>query len=126
MVHCEMSAGQARASNNAFVSSFQGPILRERPLPLKAPQGFPPRPPPPFSLRPKEPRLEDTETAAVGDRRISSGEPESAVDLAKAKEEMYMLPSSIRQSAAATERPSNYKLRLQVRKSDELQGDTSR
>ena len=46
--------------------SLQGPILRERPLPLKAPQGFPPRPPPPFSLRPKEPRLNDDETGPQG------------------------------------------------------------
>ena len=104
--------------------SFQGPILRERPLPLKAPQGFPPRPPPPFSLRPKEPRLHDDETAAAAasPSGISSGgggEPESPVDLAaaekkKAKEEMYMLPSNIRQSGAVSERPTNYKLRLQV------------
>ena len=98
--------------------SFQGPILRERPrpLPLKAPQGFPPRPPPPFSRRPKEPRLDDESETAVASSGISSGDPESPLDLAeKAKEEMYMLPSNIRQSAAA-ERPDNYKLRLQVRR----------
>ena len=120
MAHCEENVAHTQvspprvkgASNVAFVS-FQGPILRERPLPLKAPQGFPPRPPPPFSLRPKEPRLHDDET----------GEPESPVDLAaaaaaaekkNAKEEMYMLPSNIRQSGVAAERPTNYKLRLQV------------
>ena len=116
MAHCGMDTRSRVKSEytTCLFHSFQGPILRERPLPLKAPQGFPPRPPPPFSRRPKEPRLDDE--TAVASSGISSGEPESPLDLAeKAKEEMYMLPSNIRKSAAA-ERPNNYKLRLQVRR----------
>ncbi len=37
-----------------------GPIIQtERPIELRAPDGFPPRPPPPYHERPKEPRIDD-------------------------------------------------------------------